>query len=110
MCPSERLQRESNMCMHHKGAGAAAKGLLAHPNCVAVFNLMEDRETENNLLPAGKYLNAPQTSFGPLAFFFPAKQQNNKTNRKIVIYETEMLVHTRDSVYFKFIERVQNVQ
>lgn len=52
-----------------KGEGA---GFLAQLNCVAVFNLLEEREAENNSLPAEKYLAAPQTGFG--LFLLATKQ------------------------------------
>lgn len=46
---------------------AEGAGVLAHVNCVVVFNLSEERQAENNLPPAvkNKYLAAPQTGFGP---------------------------------------------
>ena len=43
--------------MYYNGEEA---GVLAEINCVAVFNLLEEREAENNLLPVEKYLAAPQ--------------------------------------------------
>ena len=76
--------------------------MLARLNCTAVFNLLEEREAENNLLPAEKYLAAPQTDIG----LFSASNKTGKPIRELLFMRNKCFRILEHFLYFKNIVRL----